>query len=293
MELMEPHKLLEHDETLTTYSSESTSNSVFGATKRLVLEIKNSRYIIWRLFVRDYRAQFRQKIFGYLWAILTPLFVVSSYLVLYAIGVLNPGVGTLPYTIFLLLGSSIWSCMTSAIVDISSSLQLQADLILKTNIPKISIVISSLVSTMYGMLINMFIVFVVFVIFGFKPSFWFAAYPLLVLPMLMVGAAIGTVLSVIGQIAKDLLPLVLQFLTFVMYLTPVVYEQQKDASGVLQKIVQLNPLNSLVNFPRKLITEGNVVGFDSYLLSTAIALGVLILAIQVFYLLESLVAERL
>ena len=183
--------------------------------------------------------------------------------------------------------------MTSAIVDISSSLQLQADLILKTNIPKISIVISSLVSTLYGMLINMFIVFIVFVIFGFKPSFWFAAYPLLVLPMLMVGAAIGTILSVIGQIAKDLLPLVLQFLTFVMYLTPVVYEQQKDASGVLQRIVQLNPLNSLVNFPRKLITEGNAVGFDSYLLSTAIAFGILILAIQVFYLLESLVAERL
>lgn len=290
---MECLKLQEHDETLTTYSSENTSNSVFGAIKRLVFEAKKSRYIIWRLFVRDYRTQFKQKIFGYLWAILTPLFVVSSYLVLHAIGVLDPGVGAIPYTIFLLLGSSIWSCMTSAIVDISSSLQLQADLILKTNIPKISIVISSLVSTLYGMFINMFIVFIVFVIFGFKPSFWFVAYPLLVLPMLMVGAAIGTILSVIGQIAKDMLPLVLQFLTFVMYLTPVVYEQQKDASGILQRIVQLNPLNSLVNFPRKLITEGNVVGFDSYLLSMAIVFVVLVLAIQVFYLLESLVAERL
>lgn len=290
---MECLKLQEHDESLTTYSSENTSNSVFGAIKRLVFETKKSRYIIWRLFVRDYRTQFKQKIFGYLWAILTPLFVVSSYLVLYAIRVLDPGVGAIPYTIFLLLGSSIWSCMTSAIVDISSSLQLQADLILKTNIPKISIVISSLVSTLYGMFINMFIVFIVFVIFGFKPSFWFVAYPLLVLPMLMVGAAIGTILSVIGQIAKDMLPLVLQFLTFVMYLTPVVYEQQKDASGILQRIVQLNPLNSLVNFPRKLITEGNVVGFDSYLLSMAIVFVVLILAIQVFYLLESLVAERL
>ena len=49
------------------------------------------------------------------------------------------------------------------------------------------------------------------------------AFPLLILPMTVTGVGIGLAVSVVGIIAKDISPLVGQFFTLVMFLTPVIF----------------------------------------------------------------------
>jgi lipopolysaccharide transport system permease protein len=280
-------------ELVTVISSDKSSAGLVNTLKRLCLEVKDSRHVFVRLFLRDFKSQFQQKFLGYLWVILTPLFLVSSYLVLFGLGVLKPGEGEISYPLYVLIGSSIWSAMATAILDVSSSLQTQSDLILRTRIPKIAVAVSSLMTVSYGVITNMVVTLVVFAILRQMPSLWFIAYPVLVMPMLLIGFSIGLVLSTVGQVAKDLVPIVVQVVSLLMFVTPVVYLQSAGQTGVLGKIVDFNPLTYLVSLPRDLITTGHSTQTGGFLIALSLVILVFLLAVHLFYLLVDLVAERL
>lgn len=256
-------------------------------------DIVASRHVIARLFWRDFIAQFRQKILGYFWALLSPLLGIVSFLFLFFIGVLRPGEGEIPYTLYVLMGSTIWGCLPGAMGAVSGGLQAQADLIMRTRIPKLALAVSSLAGLVYGIAISMVTMTILFLFMGVTPSWWFLAYPLLVLPMVLLGTAAGLVLSVLGPIARDLIPLATQALAFVMYLTPVIYVHSSIQNPIVKVIIEWNPITYLVDIPRSLICLGRAENIDTFLW---VAIGTVILVtigLRIFYLLEDLVAERL
>lgn len=256
-------------------------------------DITASRHVIVRLFLRDFVAQFRQKILGYLWALISPLLGIVSFLFLFFVGVLRPGEGEIPYTIYVLTGSTIWGCLPGAMGAVSNGLQNQADLILRTRIPKLALAISSLAGVAYGILISMVTMTIVLLVMGVKPTWWFLAYPLLVLPMVMLGTALGLVLSVLGTIAKDLTPLLTQALSLVMYITPVIYLHSTIQNPTVKTIIQSNPISYLVDIPRSLICLGRADNLNEYFWVSISTVVLVIIGLRVFYLLEDLVAERL
>ena len=278
---------------ITVYTPNERQGGLVWGVRHSWSELRQSRHIIYRLFWRDFLAQFRQKILGYLWALLGPLMSVLSFLFLYAMGVLQPGENAMPYTLYVMLGSNIWACLPGAMGAVSNGLQAQADLIMRTRVPKLALAISALSAFLYSMLISMVTTLVVFLGHGIWPSAWFLAYPLLVLPMLLLGTAAGLILSVLGSIARDLTPMTTQLLNIVMYITPVVYVQSSIVNPWLKACVEWNPLTYLVDVPRALIFTGHSPALGGYLLVSAGALACLVVGLRVFYLLEDLVAERL
>jgi len=283
----------ETGQTVTIYQPNERQGGLIWGMQQAQSDIWASRHVIVRLFWRDFTAQFRQKLFGYLWALLTPLLGIISFLFLYFVGVLNPGEGEMPYTLYVLLGSNIWGCLAGAMGAVSGGLQAQADLIMRTRIPKIALAVSSLAALFYSILVNMVTMVIIFCIYGMMPSWWFLLYPLLVLPMLLLGLALGMVLAVLGAIARDLTPIVTQGLAILMFITPVVYLRSAIGSRVVQKLIDYNPLTYIVDVPRSLLVHGNAENAAFYLLVTAGTIVLAIIGIRVFYLLEDLVAERL
>jgi lipopolysaccharide transport system permease protein len=245
------------------------------------------------LFWRDFVARFRQTILGYLWALLGPILGILSFLFLYLIGVLKPGEGEIPYALYILVGSMIWGCLPGAMGAVSGGLQAQADLIMRTRIPKLALAVSSLAGLIYGILISMITMAMVFLVMGLTPTWWFLAYPLLVLPMVLFGTAIGLVFSVLGTIARDLTPMASQALALVMYITPVIYLHSTIQNHYLRTLIDWNPISYLVDIPRSLICLGRADDIDTYLLASAGTMLLVVLGLRIFYFLEDLVAERL
>lgn len=278
---------------VTVYEPNERQGGLWWGLCRAVRELSGSRYVVYYLFKRDFIAQFRQKIFGYLWALITPMMGIISFLFLFRTGVLRPGDGQMPYTLYVLLGSSIWACLPGALGAVSGGLQSQADLIMRTQVPKIALAVSSLATLCYSTLISMCTTFLVFMLYGMTPTWYFALYPLLVLPMLLLGLAAGLVLSVLGTIMRDLTPLVTQGLSLVMYVTPVIYVYDTIQGNLIKKIIDWNPLTYLVDVPRSLLVLGHARHVDLYLLVSAGVLVCVVVGFRVFYLLEDLVAERL
>jgi lipopolysaccharide transport system permease protein len=278
---------------ITVYQPNESQGGLIWGVRQAYHDIVASRHVIARLFWRDFIAQFRQKILGYFWALLSPLLGVLSFLFLFFVGVLQPGEGEIPYTVYVLVGSTIWGCLPGAMGAVSGGLQAQADLIMRTRVPKLALAVSSLAGLFYGILVSMITMVVIFVVTGVTPSWWFLAYPLLVLPMVVLGTAIGLVLSVLGSIARDLTPMANQVLALAMYITPVIYVHSTIQNAFVRTVIGWNPISYLVDVPRSLVCLGRADNIDIYLF---ISLGTLVLVaigLRIFYLLEGLVAERL
>lgn len=278
---------------ITIYSPNERQGWFLWAMRQAWLDISFSNEAIARLFLRDFVGQFRQRLFGYMWALLSPLLGIASFLFLFFIGVLNPGVENIPYSIYMLLGSNIWACLVGTLGAVSAGLQNQADLIMRTNIPKLALAVSSLASIVYGVLVGMVTLALLFALHGRMPSWWFLAYPLLVMPMLLLGTAIGLILSVVGAIAKDATAVVTQGLSLLMYATPIIYVTDTITSTLTRKLIELNPLTYLVDIPRSLICLGTATHVDRYIWISFGSIVISIIALRIFYLIQDLVAERL
>ena len=287
-------RYLDNDGTpVTVYQPNERRGGLVWGLRQASDDIVMSRHVIAQLFWRDFIAQFRQKILGYFWALLNPILGIISFLFLFFIGVLRPGDGEIPYTVYVLVGSTIWGCLPGAMGAVGGGLQAQSDLIMRTRIPKLALAVSSLAGLLYGIVISMVTMAAVLLVMGRTPSWWFLIYPLLVLPLVLLGTAAGLVLSVVGPIARDLIALATQALAFVMYVTPVIYLHSTIQNPLVKRIIDWNPITYLVDIPRSLICLGHAENINAFI-GVALATIVLVtIALRIFYLLEDLVAERL
>lgn len=280
-------------EILTVYRPERELGGLIRTAALAATEISRSRYLIWKLFVRDFKAQFRQKILGYFWAFLTPLLAIASFVILNLSGVLNPGDTGVPYPVYVLVGTSIWGFLTTTVISVSNGLLSQGDLILRTNVPKIALAVSSLAQVAYTVLVNVAILILVLVAFGIDAHLMSPLYLLLIVPVIVTGAAIGLFVSVIGAIARDVVSLVQSGLSLLMYLTPVVYVAKSVQSGLIQTLIWYNPLSYLIDVPRAILLTGTTDLWYGFAVSSGISVLLLLVSIRCFYVMQDLVAERL
>jgi len=275
----------------TVYESKAASRGR-SAVRRAFLDVRRTRHVIVRLFWRDFRSNFKQKILGYVWALLTPLTGALTFIILYFAGMLRPGDTEIPYPLYALIGTSVWGALTSTVVVTAGSLQGQADLLLRTQVPKLAIFVASIGTVIYGIITTMATILIVFLVFSSVPSFWLLLYPLLVLPMVLLGLAIGLILASTSVIAKDLTMIVSQMLGILMFLTPAVLVPDAT-SGILSTIMTWNPLSYLIEVPRNMITVGSIDGWPVFVGVTVCLIPLVAFSLRMFYRLEGLVAERL
>lgn len=279
-------------EIIRTYEAVGEAQGPLRTLQLAAAELYWSRHVLWHLFVRDFVASFRQKLLGYLWIVLMPLTGIASFVFMEMTGILNPGSTEIPYPIFVFIGTTIWGTFIAAITTVAGGLINNADLVMRTNIPKIGLAVTGLASIAYNLLVNLVVLVLLMALFGRLPSIWAIFYPLAVVPIVVLGAGLGLILSVIGAVARDVTSMLVTLVNLVMYITPVVYTAQ-FGNPWLQMIVRWNPLTYLVDTPRALFVAGRVPSPTRFALSTFLVVFILWGSVHAFYLIKDKVAERL
>ena len=278
---------------ITVYTANNGGGGLFRTAARSVRDINTYRYLIWTLFSRDFKAQFKQSLLGYVWTALGPILGVFSFVFMNFMGILNPGATAVPYPIYAFVGVSLWGFLTSTIGIMSGGLNAQSDLIMRTNIPKIALAASALASIVYGTLVNLILIALFVLAFRMPVSWASLAFPILILPLIILGLGIGLAVSVIGIIAKDIGRLVSQFFTLMMFLTPVIYVSDHIKNHILHALIMANPLTYLVELPRAVLLAQPTSYWPQYLGASAACCVVLLIGVKVFDMVQDLVAERL
>lgn len=280
------------DLSIRVYSADSGRATLRSSVSRAGSEVWDAREVVWRLFVRDFTSQFRQKILGYLWAFIGPIVGIASFVFLNYTGVLNAGELKIPYVLFVFFGSTLWGLMMGTIGVVSASFLTYGDLVLRTSVPRIALTMAGMAGLVYGQIINVIVLLVILVAFGVVPSVGALALPLMVLPLVWLGVGIGLILATIGALARDITGVVTSLLGLVMYITPVIYMPKFD-KPILRAIVDYNPLTYLIDEPRNVFFLGAMQHPVGFAAASGLSLLAVVAGIHGFYLIQDKVVERL
>lgn len=261
-----------------------------GAWREMASELAGSRELIWRLFLRDFTARYRQTLLGLAWALIMPLVMVGTFVFLRRSGVLNVGELDLPYPAYALVGLTIWQIFAGGMVTCSNSLVAGGSMVTKINFSKETLVIAAFGQTLVEVLVRLVLVGAVFLFYGLVPPWTALLFPFALLPLLLFTLGLGFLLSLLNAVFRDVANIVTILTTFLLLLTPVLYPP--PASGPVSVLSAFNPLVALVGGPRDLLLTGQLSQPMAFCLSGAASLLLFLLSWHLFHLAETRIPER-
>jgi lipopolysaccharide transport system permease protein len=279
-------------ETITTYEPDNSLKKGYLALfSEIFNELKENRWLTYQLFKRDFFAIYKQSFIGVFWALIIPLVSVGTFIVLNQSGIFNIGDINVPYPIYAILGMAFWQLFATGLVASSNSLVAAGGMITKINFSKKSLVIAATGQSIVAFLIQLVFVCILFVYYWIAPSIASLLVPIIIIPIMLLTLGLGFILSLLNGIVRDIGNMLSLFLTFLMFLTPVMYA--KPTTGILATLTNYNPLYYLVLAPRDLVLTGTITEWKGFLISSILSAIVFVVCLVVFHLTETRVAERI
>jgi lipopolysaccharide transport system permease protein len=276
---------------VTVYTPESAIASPASMFRDMVDDLRLSRELSWRLAVRDVRAQYRQTLLGFLWALVLPLANTVVWVFLSVSGILAVGATALPYPVFVLIGTMLWAIFMEAVNAPMHGVSASRDMLARINFPREAIVVSGIYQVLFNAAIKLAILLVALALFGIRPDWTIVFVPFGLASLILVGTAVGLFLTPIGLLYTDIgkgLPILMQFL---MYLTPVVYPLREE--GTLSALLLLNPLTPLIETTRAWLTGGTPEWLHYFLITNFLAVFLLLGVWIIYRLAMPIIIERM
>lgn len=254
-------------------------------------DLKTSRELSWRLFVRDFSAQYRQSLFGVLWAFVPPIVTSLIFIILQSRNVVNFGETDIPYPVYVLVGTMLWQLFTESLNAPLKSVTTAKPLLVKINFPREALIVSAFYLTLFNLLIKFIVIFIVLLIFQI-PITWGLLLSLgPTLMLILLGIGLGLLLTPLGMLYSDVttaLPVVIQLFFFV---TPVVYPPPETLPFSL--LVIFNPVSPLLIAARDLITLGTITNVGPFVIVSGLTFLLLIGAWVIYRVALPIIIERI
>lgn len=278
--------------TIVTYEPDNSLKRGYSSIfSEIFNELKRNRWLTYQLFRRDFFAIYKQSFIGVFWAIIIPLISIGTFIILNHAGIFSIGDIDVPYPIYAILGLAFWQLFATGLIASSNSLVKAGSMIVKINFSKKSLVIASTGQSIISFLIQFILVGILFVCYRITPNIEILLIPIVIIPIMLLTLGLGFILSLINGIVRDVGNMLSIFVTFLMFLTPVLYAKPK--MGILAPITKYNPLYYMVSAPRDLVLMGTISEWEGFLIAGIISVIIFIVCLIVFHLTETRVAERI
>lgn len=279
-----------------TYTPKGTliegEEGFFLITRLMWREFISARELIWRLFIRDFSAKYRQSMLGVTWAVAMPLVTVGMFIGMNRSGILNIQDVGIPYALYALIGLTIWSLFTVGLTASTNALIAAGSMVVKINFPKVALIFAASGQGIVELLIRIILIAIAFLYFGIAPSWVGLVIGLACLiPIYLMMVGIGFVLSLAAGVLRDIVNVLNMVLMATMLLTPILYPITGDS--FLARVNLWNPFNYLVNVPRDLIVKGQSEFHLEFILSSVLSVIVFYTGWRFFYLAQTKIAERI
>jgi lipopolysaccharide transport system permease protein len=254
-------------------------------------ELIYNRWLTQQLFIRDFRAMYKQSFIGVVWIFIMPIINVAIFAMLNRSGIFNVGAINVPYPLYALIGMAFWQLFSTGITGGGSSLTSAGDMITRINFSRKSLVISSIGRPILSFFIQFLLIALLFIFYCIVPAKTVFFAPLILIPIMFLTLGLAFFVSLLNAIMRDtsnFLSLVLQLL---MFATPVLYA--KPQKGLLQEITRYNPMYYFISAGRDLILIGNIVEMNGFIMSAIISGVLFVVSIVAFHLTETRIAERI
>lgn len=232
--------------------------------KLLDLKLKETfryRDLIFLFVKRDFVAQYKQTILGYLWAIIQPLFTTVIFTVVFGslAGLTTADVAEaeslkIPTLLFYMSGTICWGLFSGSLSVNSSVFAANAGIMGKVYYPRLVSPIASTLSQFVSFLIKFAMFFLIWIgcfIWGgydmkFSPMLLTA--PVCMLQLMLLGMGVGLTITSLTTKYRDLNYLVGFGLSLLQYLTPVAYGLSlvQNAKPWVMNLYLCNPVTPII-----------------------------------------------
>ncbi len=286
---------------ITVYDGTSRERIALSAWKQMFRELWDSRELIHRLVGRNFAGQFRQSFLGYIWMVLPPIATTLIFTLLKQANVMTIPMpeGSMPYTLFVLVGTTIWGLFTQTTMMATNSIASAGSLVSKIYFPREVLVLSSVGNAVINVLARLIVVAITFVLLGYAPHWQVIFLPVYLIPLLAFAVGLGMVFATLNTMMHDVGRMLDFFFQFGLFLAPTVYPTPSNASimGHWQHLIYvvhtINPVSHFMYAAQQLIETGSMAPSVGFQISSVISFLVLAMGWRFFHVCEPLLAERL
>lgn len=276
---------------VTVYTQESRIRHPVRLVKAMMADLISGQELAFQLAVRDLRAQYRQAALGLLWAFIIPLANTAVWLFIQSSGVVTIQDTGIPYPVFVLSGTIIWSIFMDAInAPLKQTIGAKGTLA-KVNFPREALIVAGVYKTVFNAVIKVVVLIAALLILGVRPDLAIIALPLVLVSLILTGTALGLLVTPLGTLYSDVgrgLPLLLQFL---MFLSPVVYPIPKGNWS--EALFHINPLTPLIVTARDVLTGQSPESLVAFGGITIMMIALLFVALGLYRIAMPILVERM
>jgi lipopolysaccharide transport system permease protein len=273
------------------YTPESQMRTPGKLLRSMFSDLKASRELGWRLFVRDVSARYRQSLLGIFWAFLPPIATGLVFIILQSKRILNLGETDIPYPLFVLTGTILWQVFVESLNAPLRSVMTAKPMLAKINFPREALLLSAFYQTVFNFLIKCLVLVGIFIIFKVHVTWGLLFAPLALLMLILLGMALGLLLTPIGTLYTDISSGLMVFTQFWFFVTPVVYPPPQSFPYSL--ISTLNPVSPILIGARNLITKGYINNIQPFFIISCLTIMVLLIAWMIYRVTLPIIIERM
>lgn len=219
---------------------------------------KQNRALLSELVRTDFKLRYQGSALGYAWSLLRPLLL---FLILYVVFVkfLKIGAGISHYPVYLLLGIVLWNFFNEMTAQSLGSIVGRGDLIRKIRIPRWIIVLSSSLSALINLFLNLIVIVVFMLISHVDPMRTMLWLPLILIEIYVFALGLSMFLSAAFVKFRDVSYIWEVILQAGFYLTPILYPLSRITNLTFQKLILLNPMAQSIQDARYAVVTHDTI----------------------------------
>lgn len=203
-----------------------------------------SLIVLRELVITDFKLRYQGSALGYVWSLLKPL---ALFLILYVVFSLFLPIGKSieNFPVYLLIGVVLWMFFSEITNTSVQSIVSRGSLIRKINFPKYIIILSSAVSALINLAINLVVIFIFMLATGVAFNPGLLIIPLLIFELFIFSIGVGFILSSMFVRFRDVNHIWEVIMQGAFYATPIIYPIAL-IPDIAAKLLILNPVAQIM-----------------------------------------------
>lgn len=223
----------------------------------MIISIWNYRKYIWRGALRDLRHRYAGSSMGFLWNVITPLFQIFLYTLVFS-QLMVIRIAGLPssfgFAIYLCAGLIPWTGFSDTVSRCTNSFVENANYLRKLAIPEQVFVAQNAGSSFLSLMIGMTLLVVICCLLGHYPSWSWLCLPVVLILLQGFGFGLGLFLGVLNAFFRDISQALGLFLQLWFWATPIVYTENILPPWIM-KWLPLNPAYPFIQSLHTIIVD--------------------------------------
>ncbi len=220
---------------------------------------RRNRILLRELVITDFKLRYQGSVLGYAWSLLKPLFLFAIMYIVF--GFLIKLGSVEHYAVYLLFGIVLWNFFAEATGQGMASIVSRGDLLRKISFPKYIIVLSTTISALINLTLNLVIVAILMVVNGVHLQVSAFMLPVYIIEIYTLALGLAFFLATLNVKYRDTGHIWEIVMQAAFYATPIIYPLTLvlAKSTLAAKILLLNPIAQAIQDARySLITHETI-----------------------------------